>query len=258
MKFTLRFGKKTENFQTNQLQYLKLLIEKSLGESNLSLKEAKLITTSLETNQVISTICDVSLKEVRAGTSISNTAGSISARTSSASMGISTKHIGVSGSVGSINGSMRSTTITPPSPELLLEIDSGKIVLRQDLIAFVGSKYSRTFEYKNVLDWVCSSSKIPFNNQFTLSVKDSDKVLVFIFKLSCQSEFLSQLIFETLTSKEQIVDSSVANRILPLINNDISLRMKEIQFIEKTLVEGINIEKTWGDYVSSEGRLDIL
>ena len=236
-------------------QFTKFLshLVNSQGNFEKALESVKATEGKIAPNQVLFSFNGIDLKEVRAGTSVARTSGSMQGKTRSGTIGLSGKNIGIAATSGSFSGKMNSTTITPPTPESLQNIDSGKIIVRKDVIAFVGSNYTKTIEYRDILDWVSSSTSNPFSNHLTISVKGLDKVVVFVFTLKSENDFLSGIIGEVTSSENQNLDSTLIKQFLTYVESYVVTRRQEIETLENLLENKVGIAEKWKNFALNGG-----
>ncbi len=244
-------GKKNEKFAIEQFNKLLGNIKHSQASFKGDLETIKNASSKDLQNQLLLTFDTVELREVRAGTVVAETKGTMSGKTRSGSIGISGKHVGITATSGSFSGTMRSTTITPPAPESLQPIDIGRILIRQDMIAFVGNKYSKSIEYKDIVDWVSNGAHNPFpyGCQITLSVKGSDKAIVFAIPLRSEGDFLDKLLTEVVSSKSQHLDAILVNQMMSWVENYVDSREQDIRSIQNSLESNLEITDKWKNYV---------
>ena len=234
-----------QKFASEQFRKLLSYVENSVESFSESLEILKDAEADIAQNKVLLTIIGVELHELRKGTAVATTTGTIDAKMRSGTIGLSGKHIGIAATSGALRGKTKSTTITPPAPESLQRVDFGKILVRPDVIAFVGSKYSKSIEYKDVLDWVSNDTSNPFTSQLTLSVKGAGEVIVFQLWLESEADFLSKLLGEVTSSKNLVLDSSLMSRFLISAKDYVNSRKQEATSIQKVLDNQEVVSDAW-------------
>jgi hypothetical protein len=235
---------KSERFAIEQFKKLASYTNDSISDFKSSLESSK----TESPNRILLTINGVELREVRFGTVVATTSGTIQGKSRSGTIGLSGKHIGIAATSSSFRGKMHSTTITPPAPETLQKIDDGKILVRPDVIAFVGSKYSKSIEYKDILDWVSNSTPNPFANQLTIAVKGLDKAVIFVLSLPSEGEFLDGLLSEVVSSKNQHLNTTLTKAFQAHVSEYVNSREQEVKAIESLVENKTGITEKWKNF----------
>ncbi|MTA37366.1 MAG: hypothetical protein F2570_05865, partial [Actinobacteria bacterium] len=137
-------------------------------ESLITLKASSLTTLdnsskSAASNTTIFNLHGVTLREVREGTRTTETKGDFSGNMRSGTVGIGIGRVGLAATSGMMKGKTRSTSVSFPAPELITNIDEGKVVVQNSLIAFAGGKYSRSAKYTDLISWGYSGNQISFS-----------------------------------------------------------------------------------------------
>jgi len=235
---------KGERFAIEQFKKLASYTNESINDFKSSLETSK----SESPNRILLTMNGVELREVRSGTVVATTSGTFQGKSRSGTIGLSGKHIGIAATSSAFQGKMRSTTITPPAPETLQKIDDGKILVRPDVIAFVGAKYSKSIEYKDILDWVSNSTPNPFANQLTIAVKGLDKAVIFVLSLPSEGEFLDGVLSEVVSSKNQVLDTNLTKAFQAHVSEYVNSREQEVKAIESLVESKTGISEKWKNF----------
>jgi hypothetical protein len=244
-----RIGK-NQNFAIEQFNKLVSYTNKSINDFSILLESMN----NVPPNRILLTINDVILREVRSGTVVSKTSGEMKGQSRGGAIGVSGKHIGIAATSSTFRGKMHSTSITPPAPESLHKIDEGKLVIKPDVIAFVGTKYSKSIEYKDILDWVSNPTLYPFTSQLTIAVRGADKVVVFVLSSPSEGEFLEIILSEVVSSKNQVLDTSLRKGFQSLSSEYMAIKHQEVRSIENLVENKVNVEEEWKSFVLNKGK----
>ena len=239
----IRYFTKSRGDFSEKKRYTDACAQISLIESSISSRENALTTIGKLTKTdsasfTIMTFSGVTLREVREGERTTVSKGDFSGSMHSGTVGIIGKHIGIAATSGMLKGKTSSTSVTFPAQESITDIDEGKVVVQNSLIAFAGGKYSRSAKYSDVISWGSSG------NQISFSVLGGDKVWVLRFQGYTDSELVKSI----LTLAESDSAGAVGQKELGSLKDSIN---EEIDYLKSELVE---LELIRADYLALENR----
>ena len=243
ISFFLNSSKKSSGYYAEKKKYMDACAQISLIESSISSRENALTTIKKldETNIpsfTIMTFSGVTLREVREGERTTVSKGDFSGSMRSGTVGISGKHIGIAATSGKMKGKTSSTSVTFPAQESITDIDEGKVVVQNSLIAFAGGKYSRSAKFSDVISWGSSG------NQISFSVLGGDKVWVLRFQGYTDSELVKSILTLAESDPARLVGQKELGSLKDSIN-------EEISFLKSELVE---LEEIRTDYLALENK----
>jgi hypothetical protein len=99
---------------------------------------------------------DCRLIEVRKGARVSYRESTYSSNSHFGSVRVGSTRVGA----GSSGGSSSSRSVSYPAPDELQEIDYGKLIVTSRKISFVGGKFTKTTDYKKLIDSVLDGYQI--------------------------------------------------------------------------------------------------
>ncbi|CAB4975501.1 unannotated protein [freshwater metagenome] len=193
-------------------------------ESLITLKASSLTTLdnsskSAASNTTIFNLHGVTLREVREGTRTTETKGDFSGNMRSGTVGIGIGRVGLAATSGMMKGKTRSTSVSFPAPELITNIDEGKVVVQNSLIAFAGGKYSRSAKYTDLISWGYSG------NQISFSVLGGDKVWILGFSNYSDAE----LVGSVLTIAEEASDHVLSKNDLKTLSKNVTDEISQLK-----------------------------
>ena len=236
-------SKKRSGYYGEKKKYMDACAQISLIESSIASRENALTTIEkLDKTTIpsftIMTFTGVTLREVREGERTTVSKGDFSGSMRSGTVGISGKHIGIAATSGRMKGKTSSTSVTFPAQESITDIDEGKVVVQNSLIAFAGGKYSRSAKYSDVISWGFSG------NQISFSVLGGDKVWVLRFQGYTDSELVKSILTLAESDPARLVGQKELSSLKVSIN-------EEIEFLKSELVE---LEEIRTDYLALENK----
>jgi len=137
------------------------------------------------------------LIEVRKGARVTIRESSYSS--SGGGAGVRIGRVGVGG--GSSSGSSTSTTTSYPAPDILQTIDYGKLKITNRKISFVGSKFTKTSKFPNVVDIQVKGS------QLLIAPTTGSKVWICEFPNRALLVVAACLMFSAISSRNRTLDS---------------------------------------------------
>jgi hypothetical protein len=188
---------------------------------------------------VIVKIPSVRLYESRQGASVTQTTGTLQAQTKTGTVGIGTKigpiGVGVAASKGETRGTINSNSITHVGADEMRKIDEGELILSVDSISFVGSQFSRSVGFDDLLS--CQFSK----NEILVSSKSSEKNWLVAVNSNSVANYLNQLVNLLTnsggTKKIEADGKKLLTEIQSNNNDELKLLHLELESQKKNLIE---------------------
>ena len=241
IRFLPKSSRKSSGYYAGKKKYMDACAQISLIESSISSRENALTTIkNLDKTNIssftIMTFTGVTLREVREGERTTVSKGDFSGSMRSGTVGVGFKHIGVAATSGKMKGKTSSTSVTFPAQESITDIDEGKVVVQNSLIAFAGGKYSRSAKYSDVISWGSSG------NQISFSVLGGDKVWVLRFQGYTDSELVKSILTLAESDPAGIVGQKELGSLKDSINEEISFLKSELVELEEIRTDFLALE----------------
>lgn len=141
---------------------------------------------------IVLKVPSVRLYETRPGVAITQTTGSLDAQTKTGTVGLGTEvfglGVGVAASKGQTAGTLNLSSATHLGKDEMTKIDDGELILATNSISFIGSQFSRSVNFEDLLS--CQTS----TNEILISSKSSDKNWLIAVDLDEAADYVGQVV----------------------------------------------------------------